>query len=295
MCSIVASAAAEAANESGRMTIIEEPLRIITVPATPHAAPPEHMLTVVIVAKNETRNIVECLASVSFADEIVVLDSGSSDRTAALAAAAGARVVQTDWPGYGPQVARGFRLASCAWVLSLDADERITEALRTEVLAAIRSTAFDGYRIPRLSEFCGRFIHHSGWRPDHTLRLGRRALSGFTDHFLHAHMTVDGRIGELTNDLIHFSYPDIHDVLEKLDRYSTGNARDMAVAGKSAGVGKAVLHGLFAFVRTYFFRLGFLDGQHGLMLAIYNAEYTYYKYIKLMFLKKPPRRPEFPA
>jgi hypothetical protein len=180
-------------------------------------------------------------------------------------------------------------------VLSLDADERITDALRTEVLAAIRSPEFDGYRIPRLSEFCGRFIHHSGWRPDHTLRLGRRHLADFTGHFLHAHMTVDGRIGELRADLIHFSYPDIHDVLEKLDRYSTGNARDMAAAGKTAGVGKAVMHGFFAFVRTYVLRLGFLDGSHGLMLAIYNAEYTYYKYIKLMFMKSPPQRPEFPA
>ncbi|MBC8057113.1 MAG: glycosyltransferase family 2 protein [Rhizobiales bacterium] len=259
------------------------------------APPPDHTLTVVIVAKNEARNIAECIASASFADEVVVLDSGSSDRTAAIAAAAGARVLQTDWPGYGPQVARGFKLATSAWVLSLDADERISGALRAEVLAAIRSPEFDGYRIPRLSEFCGRFIHHSGWRPDRTLRLGRRLRSGFTAHFLHAHMTVEGRIGDLANDIIHFSYPDIHDVLEKLDRYSTGNARDMAAAGKSAGVGKAVLHGLFAFVRTYFFRLGFLDGPHGLMLAIYNAEYTYYKYIKLMLLKTPPRRPEFPA
>jgi len=265
------------------------------VPIAPTAASPEHTLSVVIVAKNEARNIAECIASVSFADEVVVLDSGSSDRTAALAAQAGARVVQTDWPGYGPQVARGFRLATSAWVLSLDADERVSEALRTEILAAVRSNAFDGYRIPRLSEFCGRFIRHSGWRPDHTLRLGRRAASGFTDHFLHAHMTVAGSIGELHRDIIHFSYPDIHDVLEKLDRYSSGNARDMLAAGKSAGVGKAVMHGFFAFVRTYFFRLGFLDGQHGLMLAVYNAEYTYYKYIKLMFLKSPPQRPEFPA
>lgn len=265
------------------------------VPIAPPAASPEPTLSVVIVAKNEARNIAECVASASFADEVVVLDSGSSDRTAALAAQAGARVVQTDWPGYGPQVARGFRLATGAWVLSLDADERISDALRAEILAAVRSNAFDGYRIPRLSEFCGRFIRHSGWRPDHTLRLGRRAVSGFTDHFLHAHMTVLGRVGALRNDIVHFSYPDIHDVLEKLDRYSTGNARDMAAEGKSAGVGKAVLHGFFAFVRTYFFRLGFLDGQHGLMLAVYNAEYSYYKYIKLMFLKSPPQRPEFPA
>lgn len=265
------------------------------VPAIAAATPSEPTLSIVIVAKNEARNIADCVASASFADEVLVLDSGSTDRTATLAAQAGARVVQTDWPGYGPQVARGFGLATGAWVLSLDADERIGDALRGEILAALRSDAFDGYRIPRLSEFCGRFIHHSGWRPDHTLRLGRRAVSGFTDHFLHAHMTVDGRIGDLSHDIVHHSYPDVHDVLEKLDRYSSGNARDMLAAGKSAGVGKAVVHGLFAFLRTYFFRLGFLDGQHGLMLAVYNAEYTYYKYIKLMFLKSPPRRPEFPA
>ena len=277
------------------MPIIEEHLRIATVPSTAPPAPSAHSLTVVIVAKNEAKNITECVASALFADEVLVLDSGSSDDTAALAERAGARVVRTDWPGYGPQVARGFGLATTAWVLSLDADERIGSALRTEVLAAIRSNAFDGYRIPRLSEFCGRFIHHAGWRPDHTLRLGRRELAGFTDHFLHAHMTVNGRVGELEESLVHFSYPNIDDVLEKLGRYSSGHARDMLASGKSASVPKAVMHGLFAFIRTYLFRLGFLDGQHGLMLAVYNAEYTYYKYIKLMFLKSPPRRPEFPA
>jgi glycosyltransferase involved in cell wall biosynthesis len=252
-------------------------------------------LTVVIVAKNEERNIAECIASASFADEVLVLDSRSTDATVRLARAAGAQVVETDWPGYGPQVARGFTLAKSAWVLSLDADERIGPALRDELLAAIRSGRADGYRIPRLSEFCGRFIHHGGWRPDHTLRLGRRSQSGFTDHFLHAHMTVDGTIAELQSDIVHYSYPNIHDVLEKLDRYSTGHARDMKSAGKTGSVFKAVMHGVMAFVRTYLLRRGFLDGQHGLMLAIYNAEYTYYKYIKLMFLQSPPRRPEFPG
>ena len=252
-------------------------------------------LSVVIVAKNEARNIADCVASAAFADEVLVLDSGSTDNTSALAAQAGARTLQTDWPGYGPQVARGIRMATGTWVLSLDADERITPALRAEVQAAIRSGAADGYRIPRLSEFCGRFIHHSGWRPDHTLRLARREVAGFTDHFLHAHMTVAGRVADLQSNLVHYSYPDIHDVLEKLDRYSSGHARDMLQAGKTASVGKAVWHGVMAFLRTYIVRRGFLDGQHGLMLAVYNAEYTYYKYIKLMFMKSPPQRPEFPA
>src|SRR5262249_21008794 len=143
-------------------------------------------LTIVIVAKNEARNISDCVASASFADEVLVLDSGSTDDTVALAERAGARVVRTDWPGYGPQQARGIAMATSRWVMSLDADERIRPALRDEILRAIASDAHDGYRIPRLSEFCGRFIRHGGWRPDHTLRLGRREKSGFTDHFLHA-------------------------------------------------------------------------------------------------------------
>lgn len=252
-------------------------------------------LTVVIVAKNEARNIAECVASASFADEVLVLDSRSTDTTVALAEQAGARVIQTDWPGYGPQIARGFSMAQCDWVLSLDADERISPRLREEVLATIATPAHAGYRIPRISEFCGRFIRHSGWRPDFTLRLGRRELSGFTDHFLHAHMTVQGSVGDLTESLIHYSYPDLHDVLEKLDRYSSGHARDMLSRGKQGSLTKALVHGWFAFFRTYVLRLGFLDGRHGVMLAIYNAEYTYYKYLKLMLLKSPPSRPEFPG
>ncbi len=263
-------------------------------PAHDDAIPQPNTLTIVIVAKNEARDIVDCMASASFADEVLVLDSNSTDETPALAEQAGARVIKTDWPGYGAQVARGFSLATGTWVLSLDADERISDALRDEVLTAIRSGTHDGWRIPRISEFCGKFIRHSGWRPDHTLRLGRRELSGFTDHYLHAHMTVNGQIGELKSSIVHYSHSDIHEVLEKLDRYSSSHARDMMARGKSASVLRALLHGAFAFFRTYFFRLGFLDGQHGLMLAVSSAEYTYYKYIKLMFLQSPPQRPELP-
>ena len=252
-------------------------------------------LAVVIVAKNEAARIGECVASASFADEILVLDSGSSDATAQIAQGLGARVVATDWPGYGPQVARGFGLARSDWVLSLDADERIPAPLQAEIRAAIARGEHDGFRIPRWSEFCGRVMHHGGWRPDRTLRLGRRARSGFTSDFLHAHMTVDGSVGDLRESLVHLSYPDVHDVLEKLDRYSSGSARDMHARGRTASVAKAVAHGLFAFVRTYLLKLGFLDGRHGLMLAIYNAEYAYYKYVKLMFMQSPPTQPEFPA
>jgi glycosyltransferase involved in cell wall biosynthesis len=250
-------------------------------------------LSVVIVAKDEGDNIADCVASASFADEVLVLDSGSRDDTVARAEGAGARVVRTDWPGYGPQVARGFGLARGDWVLSLDADERITPGLRAEIEAALAAPTHEGYRLPRVSEFCGRFIRHSGWRPDYTLRLGRRAVAGFTNHFLHAHMTVQGTVGDLSHPLVHHSYPDIGDVLEKLDRYSSGHARDMLARGRDASLTRALLAGLVAFLRTYVLRLGFLDGRHGLMLAIFNAEYTYYKYLKLMFLRRPPVRPTY--
>ena len=238
-------------------------------------------LSVIIVAKNEAHNIVECVRSCAFADEILVLDSASTDGTPDLARQAGARVHETDWPGYGPQQQRGIALASSDWVLSLDADERVTPALQQEIVQAISNPWADGYRLPRLSTFCGQFIHHSGWRPDYTLRLVKRELAGFTDHFLHAHMTVQGRKADLRQDIIHYSYRDLHDVLDKLDRYSSGNAKDMLSKQTSAkGLSHALGHGFWAFFRTFILRAGFLDGSAGLMLAIYNAQCTYYKYLK---------------
>ena len=244
-------------------------------------------ISVVIAAKNEAANIADCVASAAFADEVIVFDSASSDNTAEIARAAGARVVCTDWPGYGPQQARAFRLATSTWVLSLDADERITPQLRDEVLAAVdgaEAKGLAGFWLPRLSQFCGQFIHHSGWRPDHTLRVGLREKADFTAHYLHAHMTVVGNTAKLREPLIHYSYPTVGTLLEKLERYSSGSARDMQAAGRHGGVGKGIAHGLWAFARTYVLQRGFLDGRFGLMLAIYNAEYAYYKYVKLMLL-----------
>jgi glycosyltransferase involved in cell wall biosynthesis len=245
-------------------------------------------LTIIIAAKNEAHNIADCVRSARFANEILVLDSGSIDGTRELATAEGARVVQTDWPGYGPQQARGIAIAQSDWVMSLDADERIPPALREEILHVIGTPQADGYRVPRLSSFCGTFIHHSGWRPDYTLRLVRRVKAGFTSHFLHAHMTVDGSTRDLKESIIHYSYRDLDDVLEKLNRYASGNARDLHAQGKKGSLSKAIRHGLWAFLRTYVLRRGFLDGRHGFMLAVYNAESTYYKYVKLMALQQKP-------
>lgn len=242
-------------------------------------------LSIIIATKNEAHNISDCIQSASFANEIIVLDSGSSDNTQKIAETAGAQVISTDWPGYGAQQARGIKLAKSEWVLSLDADERITPALKAEILQAIQKPTADGYRLPRLSSFCGTFIHHGGWRPDYTLRLVKREKAGFTDHFLHAHMTVDGTKADLQESLIHYSYRNLDDVLEKLDRYSSGNAKDLDHKGIKGSLKKAIAHGIWAFVRTYVLRAGFLDGRHGFMLAVYNAESTYYKYLKLLALQ----------
>lgn len=238
-------------------------------------------LTVIIAARNEGHQIGACIASAAFADEILVLDSGSTDDTAAQARSAGATVHTTDWPGYGPQQQRGIGLARSDWVLSLDADERISDALRAEIVDAIRHPRADGYRLPRHSSLCGTFINHSGWRPDYTLRLVRRKLAGFTDHFLHAHMTVQGSVARLTAPIIHYSYRDLDDVLEKLNRYSRGAAIDLRTRGKTGSLSKALLKGLWAFLRTYLLQQGFRDGRMGLVLAIYNGQTTYYKYLRL--------------
>lgn len=248
-------------------------------------------LTVIIAAKNEGHQIRDCVNSVAFADEVLVLDSGSSDDTVAQAREAGATVHITDWPGYGPQQQRGINLAKGDWVFSLDADELVSDQLRQEIQNALMEPIFDGYLLPRRSSFCGVFIEHSGWRPDYTLRLVRRKQAGFTDHFLHAHMTVKGQPGRLHEPIIHCSYRNLDDVLEKLNRYSRGAAVDLQTRGGSSSLTKAIMKGLWSFIRTYFLRQGFRDGRMGLVLAIYNSHTTYYKYLRLWMSKHLAARP----
>ena len=243
-------------------------------------------LSIVIVAKNEAVNIAECVRSARFADEVIVLDSGSTDGTPELARSEGARVAVTDWPGYGPQVNRGIDMAGGDWIFSLDADERISPELAAEIRRAIGRDDVDGFRVPRTSMYCGRFIRHSGWSPDYTWRLLRKGRGRFTEHFLHAHLEIFGRTGTLAEPIIHYSYRTLEEVLEKLNRYSSANARDMTAAGRTGSLGRAVAHGLWAFFRTYVLRLGFLDGRWGFMLAVSNAEGTYYRYLKLWLAQR---------
>lgn len=238
-------------------------------------------LSIIIIAKNEAVNIAECVRSARFADEILVLDCGSTDGTPELARAEGATVVETDWPGYGAQKNRGIDLATGDWLFSLDADERISTALASEILSGLKDARVNGYRVPRRSMFCGRFMKHGGWAPDYTWRLWRRGRGRFTHHHVHEHLEIEGPTGTLREPIIHYSYRSMEAVLEKLNRYSTAGVHDLKARGRRGSLGRAIGHGLWTFFRTYVLRLGVLDGRWGFMLAVSNAEATYYKYVKL--------------
>lgn len=252
-------------------------------------------LSVIIITKNEALNIQACLDSVSFASERIIVDSGSADGTPALARAAGATVIESaDWPGFGPQKNRALDAAQGEWILSLDADERIPPALRDEILAIVNAKPshpplHQTYWIPRLSSFCGHFIRHSGWHPDYILRLFRRGAARFSNDLVHERIIpLQPERQQATNRLrtaiLHYSYTDDDMVLRKLMQYSTLGAQQAFAAGKRSSLSKAILHALSAFLRSYIFKRGFLDGRAGVMVALSTAESTYHKYFKLMLM-----------
>lgn len=245
-------------------------------------------LSVIIIVKNESANIRDCIASVAWADQIIVVDSGSMDDTVGIARKMGAEVyVHADWRGFGPQKNRALDYATHEWVLSIDADERITPQLRVEIESVLQNPQADGYEISRLSSFCGRFMHHSGWSPDYVLRLFRRDQGRFSDVLVHESVQLQGSVAELKQPLLHYSYLDFDDVLVKLNNYSSAASLMLERREKKGSLRQAVIHGLWAFFRTYVLRAGFLDGREGFMLAVMNAENSYYRYIKLWFRQRP--------
>jgi glycosyltransferase involved in cell wall biosynthesis len=254
---------------------------------------PDITLSVTLITRNESRHIAACLKSVAFADEWVVVDSGSTDDTREIAASLGARVVKTEgWPGFGVQKNRALELARGRWVLSIDADERVSEALAARIQAVIKSEqAADGYELSRVSRFCGQWIRHGDWYPDRVLRLFRRESGRFTDDLVHERLKVNGRVERLAGDLLHDTMPTLDDALDKMNRYSSGRALDKVAAGRTGGLGAALAHGLWAFARCYGLKRGFLDGRLGFVLAVYVAEGTYYRYLKMGLLTQQARNP----
>lgn len=256
---------------------------------------PAPNLSVILITRDEAANVAACLASTaSFADEWIVVDAASSDATAALARAAGARVIEAaDWPGFGAQKNRALAEARGRWVFSIDADERVTPELAAEIRRAVDADAAVpvAYSVSRLSNFCGRWMRHGDWYPDRVVRLFRRGAARFSDDRVHERLVVDGPTGRLAGELLHASMPALEPALDKLNRYSSGRALDRHRAGSKGGLGRALAHGSWAFFRCYILRRGLLDGALGLALAIYVAEGTYYRYLKIGLLARPPRPP----
>jgi len=250
-------------------------------------------LSVILITRNEEANLDDCLASLEgIAQQIVVVDTNSADRTLEIAQKYGATIAQpSDWPGFGPQKNRALDLATGDWVLSLDADERLTPALRSEIVTAVHHSAqINCFAIPRLSWYCGRFIRHSGWSPDYVDRLFKRGTARFSDDLVHERLIPNGAVAKLENPMLHYSFMNYSQVLQKLDRYSTASAEQAFAQGKTSSPLKAVLHGVWAFIRTYIIRAGFLDGGQGFALAISNGQGTYYRYIKLWHLHQEARK-----
>ena len=247
-------------------------------------------LSVAIITLNEERNLAECLTSVAFADEIVVVDGGSRDHTCEIARAAGARVIEErDWQGFGVQKNRAIDACSGDWVLSIDADERVPQNLRAEIQTVLRNSAFDVYEIPRSSYYCGRFMLHSGWWPDYVRRLFRRGTARFSPAPVHESLQTDRSVGRMSTPLEHWTFRTMEDVLDKVNRYSSLSAPVVIERGGRPTLSTAILHGAGAFFRTYFLRRGFLDGSHGFMLAVSNAEGSYYRYVKAMLIQQQKR------
>lgn len=251
-------------------------------------------LSAIVITKDEQANIEACLRSVAWADEIVVVDAASVDQTVELARAAGAVVVQTsDWPGFGAQKNRALDAAHGDWILSLDADERVSPELRVEIERTLAAPSFDVYELPRRSTFCGRFMRHGGWWPDYTARLFRRGAARFSDARVHERLITERPVGRLASPLIHYSFRSMEQVIDKMNRYSSDSAAMLAARGRTPGLASAVVHGVAAFLRSYVLRRGFLDGRHGFLLAVSNAEGSYYRYVKAM-LAAEPRRDDAP-
>ncbi|PLZ01480.1 glycosyltransferase family 2 protein [Burkholderia sp. WAC0059] len=247
-------------------------------------------LGVAIITRNAGARFAQCLEALSFADEIVVVDGGSTDATADTARTHGARmIVRTDWPGFGPQKNRALDALATDWVLSIDADEVVTPELAASIRATLAAPGADVYALDRLSSFCGQWIRHGGWYPDWIPRLFRRGAARFSDDLVHERLVFDGAAKRLTGKLLHYSYEDVDTVLHKLAAYADAGARQRAAAGGRGSFGKALARGAWAFVRTYLLRAGFLDGRAGFMIAVFNAETVYYRFLKLALLNTRER------
>jgi len=244
-------------------------------------------VSVTIITHNEAADIDAALRSVAWADEIVVVDARSTDATVSIARRHTDRVVVREWPGYVDQKNFAASVASHDWILSLDADERVTPALAGEIAAVLAgSPSHLAYRIPRVTWHLGRWIRSTDWYPDYQLRLYDRRTARWTGHYVHEALAVAGTVGRLRHDLQHFAYRDIAEHLETMDRYTTLAARQLFESGRRAGLLHLAAHPPLAFLRNYIARGGCRDGAAGLIISAMNAHYVFLKFAKLWELQQ---------
>jgi (heptosyl)LPS beta-1,4-glucosyltransferase len=245
-------------------------------------------VSVTVITKNEAADIGRALASVGWADEIIVVDSGSADDTAAIARRYTDRVVVRDWPGYAAQKTYAGSIASNDWILSIDADEVVTPELAHEVRATLATDPSEAaFRIPRVTWYLGRWVRTTDWYPDYQIRLYDRRRADWADRYVHESVTPRGPVGRLRGEFQHYAYRDISDHLETIDRYTTYAARQMHEAGRRAGFFELAAHPPLAFLRNYIARGGIRDGIAGLIISALNSYYVFLKFAKLWERDRP--------
>lgn len=266
------------------------------------------MLSVAIITYNEEDNIRDALESVKWADEIVVLDSFSTDRTLDICKEYTDKVFSSEWEGFSEQKNKAVSLTTGQWVLVLDADERVTEELKNEIISIVKNTSSDknypsptplpdvsgegmrgrgdGYYVPRKNYFGNKWMKHGGWWPDYTLRLFRKEKGFFEKREVHEALKVNGKTGYLKNPLEHYTYKNIKDYLKRMDRYSTLAASELFKNGRRANVFDITIRPVAAFLKMSFLRLGILDGIYGIIIAGLYSFYTFNKYSKLWEMRR---------
>jgi len=239
-------------------------------------------ISVAIMAKNEAHDIGACLAAVQWAHEIMVLDSGSTDGTQAICQKFGAKVINTDWPGFGEQSNRALAAVTSDWCLLLDADERVTPELKVEIQQAIQNPQdCVAYKTPRLNFVYGRALTHClNPKSDQPTRLIKKGYGYFTA-IVHPQAVINGKIGVLKNYLHHLPFANLTEILEKINSYSSMSAEKLAAQGKIGSITQALIHASWAFFKFYFLKRGFLDGWPGFLIAFSNLEAAFYRYAKL--------------
>lgn len=243
-------------------------------------------ISVIIITKNEEQDIKKCLESVKWADEIIVLDSGSTDNTVRICKEYTEKVYQTDWPGFGIQKNRALEKATGNWVLSIDSDEWLPDNLISEIKHIISDNKNASYYIPRRSYYLGKLIKFGHWRGDKVLRLFKNKYAKFSSDKVHERIIAVHPSKITKNYILHNSFKNHEEVLNKVDQYSTYGAEIKFKKKKQASIFTAISHSLFAFIKSYFIKAGFLDGAEGFMLALSFAEGTFYRYVKLRHLNK---------